>query len=151
MEFTKSDFEKQKDLLAETYNRAMAYTNFIMVGGYAGFFALWGLTKEYLSKGQVYWSALFILISIGSFVVFEVFKMIVNGIHFQAVQKAVSDPDRFQEVMRNHNKESSRLTIRMGKIWISVLIVSIWSGLSGGGVLAYAFISGLTNLYGCNQ
>ena len=33
MEFTKSDFERQKELLGETYNRAMAYTNLIMVGG----------------------------------------------------------------------------------------------------------------------
>ena len=112
---------------------------------------MWSLTREHLSKGQIYWSALFILISIVAFVFFEVFKMIVNGIHFQSIQKAVSDPDRFQEFMRNYIKESGRLAIWLGRIWIPVLIVSVGSGLSGMVILGYSFISGLTNLYGYNQ
>jgi len=36
--------------LGASYEKAMAYTNLIVVAGYAGFFALWQITKDYLSR-----------------------------------------------------------------------------------------------------
>ncbi|WP_157071790.1 hypothetical protein [Steroidobacter denitrificans] len=40
------------------------YTAVIIFGGYAGFFAIWQMTKEYLSKDQALWSALLIMLSL---------------------------------------------------------------------------------------
>ncbi len=147
MEFTKSTIDKQKEFLENAYNRAMAYTNLIMIGGYAGFFALWGLTKEYLSKGQVFWSALLILISIVFFMSFEIYKMIHNGIVFQSLQKVIKDPEQFHTQIEIHNKKTTELAVRLGRIWIPVLIVAIGTGLGAYGVLGYAFVCELFNLY----
>ena len=69
--------EAQEKLLTTSFDKAATYTTVIIFGGYAGFFALWQLSKDYLSKEQALWSALLILISLLSFVLFEVAKMIL--------------------------------------------------------------------------
>jgi hypothetical protein len=69
--------EAQQKLITVSYDRAASYTTVIIFGGYAGFFAICHLSKEYLSKDQTLWSALLIMISLLSFVLFEVLKMIL--------------------------------------------------------------------------
>jgi hypothetical protein len=44
--------EAQIKIITASYDRAVAYTNVIVVAGYAAFFGLWTLTKPYLCKTQ---------------------------------------------------------------------------------------------------
>ncbi len=67
--------ETQIKIVTASCDKAVAYTNVIVVAGYAGFFGLWTLTKAYLSKCQALWAALFMLVSAATFVFFEVYKM----------------------------------------------------------------------------
>src|SRR5881409_3943173 len=69
--------EAQQKVITASYDRAASYTTVIIFGGYAGVFAIWQLSKEYLTKGQVLWSAVFLLVSLLSFVLFEVIKMVL--------------------------------------------------------------------------
>jgi len=57
--------EAQKELLAHTFSQAQAYTNVILVAGYAGFFAIWSFIKPELTKATVFWSGLLISLSLG--------------------------------------------------------------------------------------
>ncbi len=66
--------EIQIRIIAGAYEKANAYTNLIILAGYAGLFALWQFTKENLSRTQVIVSALLTLTSITIFVLFEIYK-----------------------------------------------------------------------------
>jgi hypothetical protein len=65
-------------LVASTFDKGSAYTNVIMVGGYAAFFGLWSLVKD-LGSPMNRWSVLAILASVTLFVVFEFAKMSFLG------------------------------------------------------------------------
>lgn len=70
--------DTQLKIVTATFEKSTAYTNLMLLRGYAGFFGLWQLAKKFLSKQQVVlWATLLVLISLGSFIVFEVAKMIV--------------------------------------------------------------------------
>jgi hypothetical protein len=56
--------ERQIQLNAGLFDKAAAYTKIIAVVGYAGFFGVWQLTKEYLTREAILASALAIGISI---------------------------------------------------------------------------------------
>ncbi|EJC6960356.1 hypothetical protein MX910_004386 [Vibrio vulnificus] len=66
--------EAQIKILTASYDKMAAYTNLVVVAGYATFFGLWNLTKDILSPDQKLWSALLIAISASVFVIFEVTK-----------------------------------------------------------------------------
>jgi uncharacterized membrane protein (DUF2068 family) len=78
--------ESQIKIVSASYDKAVAYTNLIILGGYASFFGLWHLTKDYIGFKQALWAALLMLVSVCVFVFFEVYKMTVTtiGIHKQA-------------------------------------------------------------------
>src|SRR5438034_479873 len=66
--------DTQIRIIAGSYDKANAYTNLIILAGYAGLFALWQFTKDNLGRTQVLVSGLLFLISITIFVVFEIYK-----------------------------------------------------------------------------
>src|SRR5258708_28488103 len=61
-------------IIAGAYEKANAYTNLIIVAGYAGLFAVWQFTKDNLSRKQTLISALLIIVSLAIFVIFEIYK-----------------------------------------------------------------------------
>ena len=141
--------EAQERLLTVSYDKAATYTTVIIFGGYAGFFAIWQLSKEYLSKGQALWSALLIMISLLAFVLFEVGKMIFVT---KAVLKKASilkdpatrsDPQRLLAALQQ--LESSQ-HLGLGGVliaWAVSVVVSLLGALGGAGILGFAFITGL--------
>ena len=51
-------------IMAALYDKAAAYTNLIIIAGYAAFFAVWGNVKAQLGKREMLYAALFITISL---------------------------------------------------------------------------------------
>jgi len=64
--------EKHMKVLSTATEKGIRDTELITVAGYACFVALRQVTKYYLSRNQVLWSALLMLISLALFVLFEV-------------------------------------------------------------------------------
>ena len=73
----KDIIESHIKILSASYDKAVTYTNVIVIGGYASFFGLWSVSKPYLSAVQARWAALIMLLSVSTFVFFEVYKMVV--------------------------------------------------------------------------
>src|SRR6266542_2059685 len=67
--------EAAAKLIASLYDKAVAYTNVVIIAGYAAFFAVWANTKSYLGKRETLWAALLVLISILCYVSSETTKM----------------------------------------------------------------------------
>lgn len=142
--------EAQLRLITVAYDRAASYTTVIIFGGYAGFFAIWQLSKDYLSKGQALWSALLIMISLLSFILFEVIKMVmVSRSIFKKVavlntrSEVRNDP---QQLLKALNELAQTQQASLGdfhKFWAITVVIALAFALSGAAVLGYAFITGL--------
>ncbi|RYG55320.1 MAG: hypothetical protein EON56_05815, partial [Alphaproteobacteria bacterium] len=77
---------KVVDLLSEVQgrliDRAAAYTNLILIGGYAGLFAIWSATRASLPMKANIAVAAALTLSLAFFLGFEVYKMIYAGSRF---------------------------------------------------------------------
>ena len=142
--------EAQLKVITVAYDKAASYTTVIIFGGYAGFFAIWQLSKEYLSKGQALWAALLIMISLLSFVLFEVIKMVVvTKSIFRKVAvlnsppEVRNDPGRLLAALNELEQMQSAGLGRFHKLWATTVVVALSGALGGAGVLGYAFIAGL--------
>ncbi len=141
--------EAQERLMTVSYDKAATYTTVIIFGGYAGFFAVWQLTKEYLSKPQALWSALFIVISLLTFVMFEVAKMVVvtrsvlAGLKPLQKPEVKRDPQKLLAALQNLDMVQSRRSRGFIVVWAVNVAICVLSALGGVGVLVYSFISGL--------
>ena len=141
--------EVQQKIVAASYDKAASYTAVIIFGGYAGFFAIWQLSNQYLSKEQTLWSALLLMISLLSFVLFEFFKMIVVT-RMVLAQKAVldipevqADPQRLLHEIKKLEQSRNSFGRVFIIVWAGVVVICVVFALSGAAVLGYAFISGL--------
>jgi len=141
--------DTQIKVITATFDKSVAYTNLMLVGGYAGFFGLWQLTKEYLSKPQALWAALLVLISLVSFILFEVIKMVHIS---RAIQKQAgilnspatrSDPQLLIKQLNELQAIQERGSIRFMIFWAVTVAVALSTALGGAGVLCFAFIGGL--------
>ena len=136
-------------ILSASYDKAIAYTNIIIIAGYASFFAMWSFTKEFLSPREVLWSALIMSISIVTFVFFEVYKMYFTSWALLSLANVTSDPgtttdpNKLLAGMQEHDKQARERVVRFGRIWHRVLIVTVSSALVAIGILFCGFIRGL--------
>ncbi len=141
--------EAQIKMLTVIFDRSTAYTNLLLVGAYAGFFGLWQLTREYLSKPQALWSALLVVVSLAFFVIFEVTKMVFIQRDISTKAKALSLPEcrsnpqvltqRMNEVATAHE----RIGFHFMRFWVLTMFVTVGAGLAGAGVLVWSFVAGL--------
>jgi hypothetical protein len=135
--------EAQKELLASTFNQARAYTNVLLAAGYAGFFGIWAFVRSYLTRGEVLWSALLVMVSLALFVAWEIFGMYLRSRTLIAIAKAVAEPERFEELMLAYQRTARDRAIRFGKVWVVTVWGTVVTGLAALCILFYAFIRGL--------
>lgn len=141
--------DAQHKLITVTYDRAASYTTVIIFGGYAGFFAIWQLSKEYLTKGQALWSALLVLISLFTFVLFEVFKMIMvsRNIFKRAailnLPEVQGDPHRMLKELQGLDAAQQVGLKGFMVAWAITVAIAVGGAVAGAAILAYAFITGL--------
>ena len=136
-------------LLTAGYDKSAAYTNGVVVVGYAAFFGLWTLTKQYLDRDLALWAALLILTSATVFVFFEVYKMVFTQGVLQPQQQLLrrglpgaSATALLRELQRMGTVAETKLSTLM-RLWYVVMVVTVTSALGGVGIIGYAFVAAL--------
>lgn len=148
------DFNRSIDryakALAREHQEHKAYTQLVVTAGYVTFFALWALTKELYSPLFHTLAVISISISAAVFVIFEVIKMtiIATGYDFKyklLIKAKIEDEinNRIQ-ALNDGNAKDDWLRIVLARVWIRTLILSVFFGLLGIGLLFYSFMSILT-------
>lgn len=149
----KEIIDSQINIIGALYDKAATYTNIIIIAGYASFFGLWSLTKEHLNKEQILWAAIFISISLISFVFFEVVKMIITSFSLLKQQASISDPavvndpNKLLSRLQRYDFDIKRINSKSIKVWLVTLVISIITGLIAIGIMFWAFICGLYGIY----
>lgn len=133
-------------IVAGIYDKANTYTNLIMIAGYAGFFALWQMTKDYLGRKQTLSSALLMLISVVVFVVFEIYKAHYTSRILRRYQQALSRPENkiglaaMVETMNTFERDERDSALHFVTFWNLSFWVTTITGLGAGVILVVAFV-----------
>jgi hypothetical protein len=127
---------------AGLYEKAVAYTNVIIIAGYAAFFAVWANTKTYLGKRETLWAALLMTVSIIFFVLWETTKMFVTTRGLMKLRNELNNarPETFVARLDELKNAESRLYLKLLPIWYVVLAVCVISGISADVILINGFL-----------
>jgi hypothetical protein len=136
--------DKVKSTLIEVqsklFDRGAAYTNLIMIGGYASAFGLWSATRPQLPARANVAIALGLGLSLFSFVCFEIYKMTTTAVRFLKNRKlimSVLPPDKYLANLQKMASEEQKLSMSFIPIWLTTFIISLVTGLGAIGLLFY--------------
>ncbi len=131
-------------ILSAVFDKALAYTNVILIAGYVAFFTVWGNVKSLLSPTEMRLTALSVTISLLVFVAWEVTKMILSSRNLKGLLEVVnSTPQDFDSKLRRQQERERRFNIRFLRFWPVVLVFTILPALVGVIVLIWTFVRGL--------
>lgn len=129
-------YEKEKATRLEAielvYNKTQAYTNFVIVAGYAAVFTVWAKTQQNLSPSQNIWIGLLLLLSVSSFVLFEVIKTTWSSsyaVKLQQLRYKELSASAFLEAHNALEHKQGKTSARIDKFWLPVLAFTVLSGL----------------------
>jgi hypothetical protein len=135
---------------AHTFEKGAAYSNLIILGGYAGVFSIWSSTKEQLTPSANIAVALSLGVSLAAFILFEVYKMVQSGRAFMRaqglLQLAAANPREFLRTLGEVEVTSKRWLVWLIRIWVPVMIISVGSALIAISLLFYNFLALLMGL-----
>lgn len=141
--------EKQRDLVAGTLStymdKGMAYTNLLMVAGYAGAFTVWSFTKDELPRRAEVAVALLLTMSLVGFVSYEVYKMVYAFIEAAPQRSLVNTSMPPKEWIDEWNKlvaKSNRAKVgNQTTIWIVQLSLTSLTGFGAMAILMFNFLA----------
>lgn len=113
-----------RQFFARQYESARHYTNAVVGTGYAAFFATWGFTRAYLSPQAELLSILLVLISLASFVGWEIWRNVRNGRIFREIGKIMTDepPQKIPGRLQQYGQRVQKRDVESFKWWwVSVM------------------------------
>lgn len=144
-----ADANRVRDLLIDVqtkvFDRAAAYTNLIMFGGYAGAFAIWNFTRDHLTAWAEIWAALLLIISLVTFIFFEVFKMIFSSgiaLKQRALLTKTLPPDQFvKELEKLGQQDRMRTNKWVIPLWVGSLAIAVPTALGAVAIFIWSFVT----------
>jgi hypothetical protein len=139
--------EKQKEIIIDIqsrlYDKTAAYSNIIMLGGYAGGFTIWSYTKAELTHRANVLTALLLGFSLFVFILHEIYKIIIYIKHYNDIRSLISDTlpstelfEKINEIKRGQDKTTLRFGTRIAAIVIAICTLTVFMALC---VLFYNF------------
>lgn len=130
--------EVVKELVTHIYGKATAYTNLIIIAGYVAFYTMWGSVKNDLPTTWMLLAGLLITFSLIMFVSFEIYKMILTGVHHKKVNAVLQEDGTDGAIIKVKRLEQEFET-RMYKFWLWILVPTVGSGVGAGVILIISF------------
>jgi hypothetical protein len=135
-----SSLQQQKEILAHIYEKNSAYSNLVMIGGYAAMFALWQLMKHHFNYGQELLVAILVASSIILFAGFEVFKMISSALFLRRLDKILTSGFPESERVQGWQVAWNDYSSKQSRAWIYFLVPTVLTGFGAGFVLLWIFL-----------
>jgi hypothetical protein len=122
------------------YDKAAAYTNLIILAGYAAFFTVWSTMKARMSNTEMLIAAFCVTFSLVFFVFFEVARMVVSAKSLTGLAKVLKAPrQEFDQKLAEQETAAQRLNISFIKVWIVIMVLTVVPGLVAAAVLLWSF------------
>jgi len=140
--YKKEVVEFYTSILSKTYDKASTYTNIIIMAGYALFFTFWAQVKDEVAAVDARLSAVYVLISVLIFLVWEIFSMIRGALNLKNLNGLTNVPaDKFRDQMAIYNKKNEEFNASFTRYWFYQLLFTIVFGFSGAVVLIWAYFN----------
>lgn len=134
-------------ILSAAFDKSVAYNNLILIGGYAGAFTIWSNTKSLLPAKAALLVAIFLSISLCTFVIFEIYKMIVSSriiLKQRAIIFANHPPDVFlKEVAAEAQRAKKDWLKWILPLWVVNLVAAVSFALAAISLPFYNFLASL--------
>jgi len=135
--------DEQKQALAELFEHAKAYTNVLMVTGYAGLFALWTLQAKTLTTPTSLAVGLLLATSITAFVGWEIFGMLQRYASLSGLRSTVDNPALAAKELDQLLSRGQRLMRRLERSFWPAIAIAGGSAALAMLILMSAFGHGL--------
>jgi hypothetical protein len=131
------------ELVARMFDHASSYTNAVIVAGYAGFFAIWGFTRDIVPPLWHAVAALLFAASATAFVLWQVYVMIHTGIAHAKLGKGLRVGGDPAAALDELTKAEQRAAVARFYAWAVVMIFTVVTGVAGIAVLVWHFAAPL--------
>lgn len=142
--------DAQIKIVSTTYEQQKAYTNLIIVAGYAGLFALWQLNRAHIGRRLGLTAALLLLLSISIFVIAEIHRAHFVGKllcrYYQAVQKARDlspSLEAISSALTEFDQWQRNESAKFASWWIFVFWATTVTGVAAAILLLVSFVHAL--------
>lgn len=140
--------EVQTRIIAESFERASAYNNILILACYASFFGLWQLTKGMVDTKLSLWAALLMAVSAGTFVIFEVTKTFytsraLNKLNKMMLGPHAGNPTALLNAMNDYNAKAKTVGLALIPFWYFSFATSVLTGVGALGILLWTFVASL--------
>jgi len=132
--------------LERQHERSVAYANLVLAVGYAGYFGLWSLAKEFVAPGWARASLFAMAVSLALFVLFEIAKMAaITRLTFRHADEMQNPDTSYAEAaerlkrLREAQEDEER---RLRGYWFTLFWLTVVSGLAGALILMVALLRG---------
>lgn len=147
-----ADLEARMDNVVKSqlqvFERAQAFSNAMILAGYAGIFGLWSLSKDTLTKTTIDVVALLIGASLIIYVTWEIYGMIMRANSGFRFQKLIGkQPAEFFKLAVDYDAEQRKIGARVAVHWRFAVIPSIVLAYIGALILIYNFAANLLGLH----
>ena len=132
-----------KEIYSSMISSSSNYTNLVIIAGYAGYFSLLSAVKDGIPVIYMLLSAFLIVVSILTFVFYEVYKMYAIHSHTNRVVIALSNRGVLaSEILNEVKREQQKFNLSSMKYWYVCLWLCLLAGLGATLVLLVAlFVS----------
>jgi hypothetical protein len=138
------------DFQTTTFDKATTYSKLILGLGYAGFFTAWSGSKQHLSPKALVGSALCVTVSLVLFLIFEMINAAVMShlaVEFAQMPMGSEAEAEAEASFRKYRSKEKKFLKPVMRIWPAMFYSSAITGLSGAGILIYAFVAGLVRMW----
>ena len=135
--------EQQKKIVLSSYEQSKSYSNIIMMGGYAGIFAIWSFTKADLEQWQSMTVGLLAILSVFSFVLFEIYGVWLRSTQTFNLLKQLKTAEKLGQFPIDYGKDEMKRIETMAKVWPYFFFFTLGTGVLAGLILLWAFVSKL--------
>lgn len=136
-------FKHQKEMLADLFSQAQAYTNLVIVTGYAGAFAIWNFISNKLTPATGLGVGLLLCVSLATYIAWEIYTMVQKHIALATLRKSVDDFGRYAAEVKGHKDRSQLLLRRLERYWPITMVVAVGSAALAVMMLISAFCHAL--------
>ena len=135
--------QKQKEVIIISYEQAKNYSNIIMMGGYAGLFAIWGFTKSNLEKWQSISVGLLTLLSVLIFILFELYGLWFRSTQTFNLLSQLQKAEKLDKFPDDYGKQELKRLETLAKVWPFFFFSAVTTALLAAFILAWSFVSQL--------
>ncbi len=132
------------NLAVSVYNKGRDYTNFIIVAGYAAFFALWTDIAKDIEPAPRLLSGGLLGISLVLFITWEIVKMVINAREGRLLSEAIwlaSDRNDLAVRAKDAEHQINLENMFVHDMWPAIFIPTVLCGIVGALVLVIAALA----------